>query len=74
MMKRATWLAVGFGLGVVTSERARRRVADLAPPALVARARHELQAAVAEGRAVARRREAALRRAFAAPGARHPGQ
>jgi hypothetical protein len=76
MFKRATWLTVGFGLGVGTTVAAarqvRKRVDRYRPGAVANRMtdsitgsisslRDQLGAAVDEGRAAAREREAELR-------------
>ena len=72
MFKRATWLTVGFGLGVGTTVAAARtvkkHVAKYQPPAIVDRMtdqlasmRDHLKAAVDDGRAAARARETELR-------------
>jgi hypothetical protein len=72
MFKRATWLTVGFGLGVGTTVAATRsvkkRIARYQPPAMVDRVtdsltsvRDQLRAAVDDGRAAARAREEELR-------------
>jgi hypothetical protein len=72
MFKRATWLTVGFGLGVGTTVAAARtvkkRVARYQPPAIVDRVtdsltsmRDHLKAAVDDGREAARARESELR-------------
>jgi hypothetical protein len=77
MFKRATWLTIGFGLGVGTTVAAarevRKRVDRYQPNAVVTRvtdslasARDQLKAAVDDGREAARLREAQLR-------ARSPG-
>ena len=73
MFKRARWITVGFGLGVGTTVAAarhvRRRVNRYQPNALATRmidswsvVRGEVSAAVHEGRAAAKEREAQLRR------------
>jgi hypothetical protein len=77
MFKRATWLTVGFGLGVGTTVAAarqvRKRVDRYQPSALVTRVgdslgstrdqvRARFAAALDEGRAAARVREGELRR------------
>jgi hypothetical protein len=77
MFKRATWLTVGFGLGVGTTVAAahqvRKRVDRYQPRVVVTRVgdsvsaslssiRDQLAAAVDEGRAAARERELELRR------------
>jgi hypothetical protein len=77
MFKRATWLTVGFGLGVGTTVAAayevRKRVERYQPRAVATRMtdsvaesltafRDQLSAAVDEGRVAAREREAELRR------------
>jgi hypothetical protein len=72
MFKRATWLTVGFGLGVGTTVAAarelRKRVDRYQPNAIVDRAgdgltrlRDQLADAVDTGRVAARAREAELR-------------
>ena len=72
MFKRATWLSVGFGLGVATSvtaaRKVRRRMERYQPHAVVDRMtesvqtlRDQLAAAVDDGRAAARARESELR-------------
>jgi hypothetical protein len=72
MFKRATWLGVGFGLGVGTTVAAarqvRKRVRRYQPRAVADRMtdsltslRDQLAAAVDEGRTVARERETELR-------------
>jgi hypothetical protein len=72
MFKRATWLTIGFGLGVGTTVAAarevRRRVDRYQPNAVVNRvtdslvsARDQIKAAVDDGREAARDREAELR-------------
>jgi hypothetical protein len=81
MFKRATWLTIGFGLGVGTTVAAarevRKRVDRYQPNAMVDRLtertislRDQLLAAVDDGRDAARAREAELR--ARAPGSR-PG-
>ena len=76
MFKRATWLTVGFGLGVGTTVAAarevRKRVDRYQPNAIVDRAadgltrlRDQLADAVDTGREAARAREAELRAARA---------
>lgn len=73
MFKRATWLTVGFGLGVGTTVAAarqvRKRVNRYQPRAVTNRMtdslsslRDQLAAAVDEGRVAARERESELRR------------
>jgi hypothetical protein len=73
MFKRATWLTVGFGLGVGTTVAAarqvRKRVNRYQPGALATRVgdslvsvRDQVSVALEEGRAAARAREAELRR------------
>ena len=73
MFKRATWLTVGFGLGVGTTVAAtrqvRKRVNRYQPGALANRVgdslvsmRDQMSVALEEGRAAAREREAELRR------------
>jgi hypothetical protein len=77
MFKRATWLTVGFGLGVGTTVAAarqvRKRVDHYQPSALATRVgdslvstrdqvRAQVAAALDEGRAAARAREEELRR------------
>jgi len=73
MFKRATWLTVGFGLGVGTTVAAarqvRKRVNRYQPGALANRVtdslvsvRDQVSVALEEGRAAARAREAELRR------------
>lgn len=68
-MRRLTWVAVGFGLGAVATHKATR---GGRAPVLVATAgtavgsiRRRLDAAVSEGRAEMRDREARLREVFA---------
>lgn len=72
MFKRATWLTIGFGLGVGTTVAAarevRKRVDRYQPNAVVNRmtdslvaARDQLKAAVDDGREAARVREDELR-------------
>lgn len=68
-MRPLTWVAVGFGLGAVATHKATR---GGRAPALVATAetavgsvRRRLDAAIAEGRAEMREREARLREVFA---------
>ena len=72
MFKRATWLTIGFGLGVGTTVAAarevRKRVDRYQPNAVVDRLtertislRDQLLAAVDDGREAAREREAELR-------------
>jgi hypothetical protein len=79
MFKRATWLTIGFGLGVGTTVAAarevRKRVDRYQPNAMVDRLtertislRDQLLAAVDDGRAAARERELELRER--APGPR----
>ena len=79
MFKRATWLTIGFGLGVGTTVAAarevRKRVDRYQPNAMVDRLtertislRDQLLAAVDDGKDAARAREAELR--ARAPGAR----
>jgi hypothetical protein len=79
MFKRATWLTIGFGLGVGTTVAAarevRKRVDRYQPNAMVDRLtertislRDQLLAAVDDGRDAARAREAELR--SRAPGSR----
>jgi hypothetical protein len=79
VFKRATWLTIGFGLGVGTTVAAarevRKRVDRYQPNAVVDRLtertislRDQLLAAVDDGRAAAREREAELR--SRAPGPR----
>lgn len=72
MIKRPFWLMTGFGLGVMVSVRTRRRLERANPEQLAARVRSAVGAAVAEGRAEMRSREAALRTVLAAPGEREP--
>ena len=74
MIRRALWLGTGFGLGCAAAVRARRRLDQLGPDHVGVRVRDAVGAAVADGRAEARRREAALRTVLAAPGARNPEQ
>jgi hypothetical protein len=73
MFKRATWLTVGFGLGVGTSVAAarqvRKRVNRYQPGAVANRVtdslvsmREQVSVAIEEGRVAARAREADLRR------------
>ena len=73
MFKRATWLTVGFGLGVGTTVAAarqvRKRVNRYQPTALANRVtdsfvsmRDQVSVALEEGRVAAREREAELRR------------
>jgi hypothetical protein len=73
MFKRATWLTVGFGLGVGTTVAAarqvRKRVNRYQPGALANRMtdslvsmRDQVSVALEEGRAAARAREVELRR------------
>lgn len=73
MFKRATWLTVGFGLGVGTSVAAarqvRKRVNRYQPGAVANRVtdslvsmREQVAVAIEEGRVAARAREAELRR------------
>jgi hypothetical protein len=73
VFKRATWLTVGFGLGVGTTVAAarqvRKRVNRYQPGALANRVsdsfvsvRDQVSVALEEGRAAARAREAELRR------------
>jgi hypothetical protein len=73
MFKRATWLTVGFGLGVGTTVAAarqvRKRVNRYQPGALANRVtdslvsvRDQMSVALEEGREAARAREAELRR------------
>jgi hypothetical protein len=73
MFKRATWLTMGFGLGVGTTVAAarqvRKRVNRYQPGALANRVtdslvsvRDQVSVALEEGRAAARAREAELRR------------
>jgi hypothetical protein len=72
MFKRATWLTVGFGLGVGTSVAAarqvRKRVNRYQPGAVANRVtdslvsmREQVSVAIEEGRVAARAREAELR-------------
>ena len=72
MFKRATWLTIGFGLGVGTTVAAarevRKRVDRYQPNAVMNRvtdslvsARDQLKAAVDDGREAARLREVELR-------------
>jgi hypothetical protein len=76
MFKRATWLGMGFTLGVgttvVAARKARQHLDRYKPPALVDRVTTTISArsvtikdqvveAVTEGRAAAREREASLR-------------
>lgn len=72
MFKRATWLTIGFGLGVGTTVAAarevRKRVDRYQPNAVLNRvtgslvsARDQLKAAVDDGREAARLREVELR-------------
>jgi hypothetical protein len=72
MFKRATWLTVGFSLGVGTTVAAarqvRKRVNRYQPSAMANRVtdsmsaiREQVAAAVDEGRAAARARESELR-------------
>jgi hypothetical protein len=72
MFKRATWLTVGFGLGVGTTVAAARtvkkRVARYQPPAIVDRVTgslssmvDQLKTAIDDGREAARARETELR-------------
>jgi hypothetical protein len=79
MFKRATWLTIGFGLGVGTTVAAarevRKRVGRYQPNAMVDRLtertislRDQLLAAVDDGKDAARAREAELR--ARAPGSR----
>jgi hypothetical protein len=79
MFKRATWLTIGFGLGVGTTVAAarevRKRVDRYQPNAVVDRLtertislRDQLLAAVDDGRVAARERELELRER--APGPR----
>ena len=71
MLKRATWLTVGFGLGVgttvATARRVRRRLDRYQPRALADRVattaqtwRDQLAAALDEGRAAMYERESEL--------------
>jgi hypothetical protein len=72
VFKRATWLTIGFGLGVgstVAAARAvRKQVRRYQPPAIASRmtdsllvARDQIKAAIDDGRVAARAREAELR-------------
>jgi len=72
MFKRATWMSVGFGLGVATTvtavRKVRERIDRYQPDAVVERVtdsvqslRDQLAAAVADGKAAARERESELR-------------
>jgi len=72
MFKRATWLTIGFGLGVGTTVAAarevRKRVGRYQPNVVVTRvtdslvsARDQIKAAVDDGREAARLREEQLR-------------
>ena len=72
MFKRATWLTVGFSLGVGTTVAAahqvRKRVNRYQPSAMASRVtgslssiREQVAAAVDEGRSAARARESELR-------------
>ena len=72
MLRRARWMAVGFGLGVgatvATAVRVRKRVDRYRPRAVVDRVtdgvqsfRDQLAAAVEDGREAARARTAELR-------------
>jgi len=88
MFKRATWLGVGFTLGVgttvVAARKARQQLDRYKPPAVVDRVtttitdkaaalRGHLTDAVTDGREAARAREAELRSASAASGTSTPG-
>ena len=66
-MRRAFWLAAGFGLGVAAATRARRRVAAAAdaPMRLAVRVRRDVAGAFHEGRDEMRARERRLRRVLA---------
>lgn len=72
MIKRPFWLVTGFGLGVMVSVRTRRRLGRAHPEQLTARIRSAVDAALTEGRAEMRSREAALRTVLATPGERNP--
>jgi hypothetical protein len=76
VFKRATWLGVGFTLGVgttvVAARKARQQLERYKPPALVDRVtttistrtttlKDQVVVALADGRAAAKEREAALR-------------
>jgi hypothetical protein len=76
MFKRATWLGVGFTLGVgttvVAARKARQQLDRYKPPAMVTRVtttvtgrasnfKDQVVIAVADGRSAAREREAQLR-------------
>jgi hypothetical protein len=73
-MKRITWLAVGFGLGVGVATRARHQVEALTPTDTAARVRRALTDAVGVGRDEMRRREAMLRTVLAAPSSPRGGR
>ncbi len=73
-MKRVTWLAVGFGLGIGVATKARQQVESLTPTDAAARVRRALTEAVGVGRDEMRRREAMLRTVLAAPSAPHDGR
>jgi hypothetical protein len=75
MTKRLFWLLTGFGLGVALTRRFRRRTGSGATRVgLGARARAQLDDAVAEGRREMEQREATLREVFAAPRSRDTGR
>ncbi|HEX9505876.1 MAG TPA: hypothetical protein VGA62_07695 [Acidimicrobiia bacterium] len=78
MFKRATWLTVGFGLGVgasvATARKVRRSIDRYQPNAIVDRVtdsvqslRDQLAAAVDDGKRAARAREDELRNAGPGP-------
>ena len=72
MIRRAFWLAAGFGLGVAVATRARRHVdrATTAPARLAARLADDVAGALADGRDEMHAREAFLRAVLAAPARR----
>lgn len=75
MLKRVRWMVVGMGVGAGAQLWAKRKVAELlhrySPPEVASRAaasaKSEFRAALAEGRAAMRRREAELRSVRAVP-------
>ena len=72
-MRRLGWIAVGFGLGAAATHKATRggRAPVLATTAGTAltHVRRRVDAAMSEGRAEMREREARMREVFAVPGA-----
>lgn len=71
-MRRLTWVVLGFGLGAAATHKATRGgrapVLTVAAGGAISSVRRRLGAALDEGRAEMREREARLREVFAAPG------